>query len=106
MPTMLFCYTYQNFQKKVQTNRFLFGREHGEGKGTQMADAHECVHRNDVTGFPRYELVLYTTIPTYDFLAIIYEINQGLAIPNILLHHGDIVATHGFELYIREILFA
>lgn len=36
MPTMLFCYTYQNFQKKVQTNRFLSGREHGEGKVRQM----------------------------------------------------------------------
>lgn len=36
-----------------------------------MADAHDGVHRNDVTVFPRYELVLYTTIPTYVLLAII-----------------------------------
>lgn len=101
---MLFCYTYQNFQKKVQTNRFLFGREHGEGKVRQMHM--NVLHRNYVTGFPRYELVLYRTIPTYDFLAIIYEINQGLAIPNNLLHHWDIVAMYGFELFIIEILFA
>lgn len=39
------------------------------------ADAHESMHRNDVTGFPRCELVLYTTIPTYVLLAIIYKIN-------------------------------
>lgn len=39
------------------------------------ADAHEHVHRNYASGFPRCEVLLYTAIPTYVLLAIIYKIN-------------------------------